>query len=139
MRRFPLITLFILLCIVSCSLPSSESPEDLAALKELHRLRVKALESGDADLFSRILSDDYRDRGGGKREKLESIREMTRGGRLSAIRFGPPEIVIRGDGAEISSSYRMSIRVEGRVIEVDGEERLLLRKQRDGWRIVGGL
>lgn len=137
MHRPLLITVSLFLCLASCT--PAHSPDDLTELRELHRLRVEALVSGNQELFSRILSDQYRDREGGKREKLDAIRQTIRGGRLSAVRFGPPDISIRGGTAEISSSYRMRIGMKGKELEVSGEERLLVRKHQDGWRIVGGL
>lgn len=123
MRRLP--ALLLLLSLTGCG-------GDRCAVEEILRLREEALSRGDATLYASLLAPAYRQ----ARPDLEQNLLIS-----GPIDYRSLDRRIRLDGttAEVAGRYVMKANVKGRVLELAGQETIVLHREKDGWKIAGGL
>ncbi len=110
-----------------------------AAVEAVDSARQEALNTRDINRYLQLLSRNYHD---GKKDFAAEKRELEASfaayGRIS-YRPMHRAITISGDTATISGEYLLKVTMHGRPLEFPGTENIRLKKEADGWRIVGGL
>lgn len=105
---------------------------DRRDVEEVMRLREEALSRGDVTLYVSLLSSAYR-------KERPDLEQNLRGSGLVGYRSLDRRIHVKGDTAEVAGCYVLKAKVRGRVVELTGQETIVLRREKDGWKIAGGL
>lgn len=128
----PLLPLLLTLALAGCSTESR-------TVEEVMRLREQALATADASLYASLISPLYQDKGLDFREKrTELAKTLSDFGPVSYRSLSRTVTVNRGD-ATVTGKYAMKVTVKGKPLEITGEETIRLRRETDGWKIVGGI
>ncbi|GLI37514.1 DUF4440 domain-containing protein [Geobacter hydrogenophilus] len=129
--RAPLVAL-LLLALAGCA-------REERSIEEVLRQRERALATADVARYASLISPAYRDKGIDARTKRAEIAKT-----LAA--FGPVSyrslsraIAVNGDNATVNSRYAMKVTTAGKPLELSGEETILLHREAEDWKIVGGI
>ncbi len=131
----PLFTLlFVLVAAAGCARSDEEAIEVLLAKRE------KAIETRDIELYMSCISAHYNDRGA----DFEAIRKKAAEQIFSAYdsidyTFRDRTIYPKGDRAFVVQKFYLEAAVGEKRRLMPGTETLELRRERGGWKIVGGL
>lgn len=112
---------------------------DQAAVEAVLIQRQQALCNKDLEAYLSILSRNYLDNNqnfADKRKELESNFALF--DKLD-YRSDGLEVRIMDRQATVSGHYGLKITIRGREMKLEGEEKLLLRKESGCWKIVAGL
>lgn len=115
------------------------STADLKAVEAVAAGRQQALNRKDIALYLSLISPAYNDKNKDfSAEKRELEASFTAFDRI-AYRPAGRSIDISGAQATISGTYRLTVTIKGKELELEGEEHIRLAKGTDGWKIIGGL
>lgn len=112
---------------------------DLRGIMRTLRDRRLALERGFIDDLADLISPEYSDNKGGRKEYIQRIRSEFGSLGNAAIVVNDLEIVVSGENARVTQSYLLITHVNERAIEQRDRERLELRKEGTRWRFFTGL
>ncbi len=133
------LSLLLVLLSLILTLGCSATAVDRQAVEAVAIKRQQALVNRDITLYLSIISLAYNDKGKDfateKKELEANFRAYDRIGYRSIER----RIEVSGTTATVSGKYRLTITSRGNEISLEGEERLRLAKEVDGWKIIGGL
>lgn len=102
--------------------------------------RQQALHHKDISSYLSLISPDYRDKGQDLTAKKNELTANFASLERIEYRSDGYDILIDGNGATVSGTYRLKIVKKGQVLDLEGKESLRLRKEAGGgWLIVGGL
>jgi ketosteroid isomerase-like protein len=125
----------VLLAIAGCSAGNA----DRSAVEAVDNARREALNARDINRYLALLSRDYRD---GRKDFAAEKRELEASfAAYERVSYRPLHrtITVSGTSATISGEYLLKVSLRGQTLEIPGKEDIRLKKQADGWKIVGGL
>ena len=126
-----------LLCGVLAGCASAD--HDRQAIAAVARQREQALTTRDLSLYLAILSPDYRDKGKDYAVKRAELATLLQNGQRLSYRCDDLTITVRGDQATYRCSYTLRVTGQRGEWEMAGREEIRLRKEANGWKIIGGL
>jgi hypothetical protein len=117
----------------------SGSDADKQALKAVSLQRQQALRSKDINLYLSILSREYQDKNQDFAAKKKELEANFAAFDQIDYRSDGITIEIKGNQAIISGTYGLKVVIKGKVLKLEGKEEVRLKKERGGWKIVGGV
>jgi uncharacterized protein DUF4440 len=117
----------------------SGSNPDKQALKTVSLQRQQALRTKDINLYLSILSREYQDKNQDFAAKKKELEANFAAFDQIDYRSDNLTIEIKGNQASISGTYGLKVVIKGKVLKLEGKEEVRLRKERGGWKIVGGV
>jgi hypothetical protein len=130
------LTLFLILLAVSgCSNSSRETREILQILSA----RKDALNARDLERYLAGISRHYNDRNKNFAQLAESQKNNFKTFEQVLYEADTPSIVVSGNSAVSTGSYRMKVIVQGKEVTFKGTEHLKLVKEPEGWKIIAGI
>jgi hypothetical protein len=127
-----------LLLLLSAILLSSDSLSDQAEVEKVLEARRLGLERKDIELYMSSISPRYEGRGGGSLLRKKALDMMERLDSMQ-MHISSRQVAITGRTAEALQTYEVQVRRGKQVRELRGKERIGLRKEEWGWKIVSGL
>ena len=114
---------------------------DYKEIKELLSRRLKALEEGNESLYAETVSKNYH---GKNRERKEDVLLKVRGifdNTFSRKVLVKDQVIyLKGDYAEVVDKIVIRVKLKnGKEKILNGQEKLSLKKEESGWKIIGGL
>ncbi len=118
---------------------ASCSRSEQAQVEKVLETRRLGLEKTDIELYMSSISPRY----GGQVEGATLLRkkalEMMAGFDAIQMSVSSRQVAITGQSAEALQTYEVKVRKGEQVRELRGKERIGLRKEEGGWKIVSGL
>lgn len=128
----PLLPLLLALALAGCSTESR-------TVEEVMRLREQALATADARLYASLISPGYREKGLDCRAKRAELAKTLSDFGPVSYRSLSRTVTVNHDAATVTGRYAMKVTAKGAPLEITGVETIRLRREADGWKIVGGI
>ena len=135
-RRFIFLMCLIL---VGEGLATSCSSDEEARVKEVLEARRLGLEKKDIGLYMSSISPRYGKKEGEAERLRQQAMSMMQGCDSIQMRIQDCRILISQDRAQALQAYEIRIRRGGQIRVVKGQERIGMKKEVGGWKIISGL
>lgn len=116
---------------------ASQAEKDLVT--QTVRTRAKALNTRNLELYLKVISADYSDKGKGFGQLRDSLEAGFKVYEQVSYQADDQKVRISGKRAEVAGTYRMKVLIRGHEMALDGKEHLILAREPDGWKIISGL
>jgi ketosteroid isomerase-like protein len=117
----------------------SKSDQDQAEIVTLITTRSAALNSKDLAKYISVVSLEYNDKGKDFSRLKADLEKNFKNLEQLSYEADQPAIIINGNQAAATGSYRMKVRVRGKELALNGSEHLRFRKEPGGWKIIAGI
>ena len=117
----------------SCSVSERDQVEKVLEARRL------GLEKKDIELYMSSISPRYGGQAGGASVLRKKASDMMEGFDSIRMQISSRQIAVLGEGAEAIQEYEVQVRKGDQVRELKGKERIGLRKEEGGWKIISGL
>jgi len=131
--------LALLLLLLSAILLASDSLSHQAEVEKVMEARRLGLEKKDIELYMSSISPRYGGEAGGGSLLRKKALDMMEGFDSMRMHISSRQVAITGRSAEALQTYEVQVRRGEQVRELRGKERIGLRKEEMGWKIVSGL
>ncbi|OGU16545.1 MAG: hypothetical protein A2076_02380 [Geobacteraceae bacterium GWC2_53_11] len=112
---------------------------DHREIRDILNIRAAALNSRDLPRYLSVISEQFNDKGKNLARLKESLEKSFSDFEQITYEADRPSITVDGASAETVSHYRMKIQVRGKQMSLNGIERLRLKKEPGGWKIIAGI
>lgn len=117
----------------------SNTGREQAEISTVLATRAAALNSKNITRYLSVISPQYSDKGKGFGQLKESLEKNFRDSVSLAYEAGTPSIVVHGNTAEATGTYRMKVKIHEKEVTLNGTEHLKLAKEPTGWKIIAGI
>ncbi len=129
----------LLLLFLGAILLASCSRSEQAQVEKVLENRRLGLETKDIELYMSSISPRYGGQAKGASLLREKALEMIAGFDSIQMRLSSRQVSITDQSAEALQTYEVKVRKGEQVRELRGKEKIGLRKEEGGWKIVSGL
>ena len=129
----------LLLLFLGAILLASCSRSEQAQVEKVLESRRLGLETKDIELYMSSISPRYGGQAKGASLLREKALEMMAGFDSIQMRVSSRQVSITGQSAEALQTFEVKVRKGEQVRELRGKEKIGLRKEEGGWKIVSGL
>ena len=128
-----------LLLFLGAILLASCSRSEQAQVEKVLESRRLGLETKDIELYMSSISPRYGGQAKGASLLREKALEMMAGFDSIQMRVSSRQVSITDQSAEALQTFEVKVRKGEQVRELRGKEKIGLRKEEGGWKIVSGL
>jgi len=129
----------LLLLFLGAILLASCSRSEQAQVEKVLESRRLGLETKDIELYMSSISPRYGGQAKGASLLREKALEMMAGFDSIQMRVSSRQVSITDQSAEALQTFEVKVRKGEQVRELRGKEKIGLRKEEGGWKIVSGL
>jgi len=115
------------------------SAGEMQNVQKVADARQRALTTKDKVLYASLLSSAYGDGTKNATSKIAEISALLNSFDQIEARFSNRKIEFVKDSATVTSDYELKVTSKNKSWKFSGTERIKLRKETGGWKIIGGL